>query len=71
MSAPNPKSAERMPNISGPLLSVRDASTGSSTLKLMLIVAMTSIITSTERITGRRHANFSPSSEPRNRFWRC
>ncbi len=68
MSAPKPKSAERMPKISGPLSSVRAASTGSSTLKLMLIVAITSIITSTERITGRRHANFRPSRDPRNTF---
>ena len=58
-----------MPKISGPLLSVRDARTGRSTLKLMLIVAITSIITSTERMTGLRHANFSPSSEPRSTLW--
>ena len=68
-SAPKPKSAERMPKISGPLSSVRDARTGRSTLKLMLIVAITSIITSTERITGRLQANFRPSSDPRSRFW--
>ena len=48
---------------------LRDASTGRSTLKFMLMVAITSIITSTERMIGVRHANLSPSREPRRRFW--
>ena len=69
MSAPKPKSAESTPKISGPLSSVFAVRTGISTLKLMLMVAITPIITSTERMTGRRHANFSPSSDPRSTLW--
>ncbi len=55
-SAPTPKLALSNPNTSGPEASVCAASTGSSTLKLIASVEITSISTSTSRTVGVRHA---------------